>query len=218
MQSKTADLRPCLDCGRKFPPTPEHFHSNGRGGFAHVCKGCARIRSRQWYEVNRDRVQPRVAAYREVRREEHRAYFRRYRMEHTDRRRASQRRSWQRHRASRLERKRAYYQRTRAEHIARQRIWQAANPEKVRLHTQRKAHRRRGAMPDAEAIAYMRVLAHDPCSYCGHLAERMEIDHIVPISRGGDGSASNLTAACRDCNNRKSAKSLLTFLGTRSRT
>ena len=47
------------------------------------------------------------------------------------------------------------------------------------------------------------------CSYCGAKAE--EIDHIVAKSNGGTNSASNLTASCRACNEKKSNLSLKEF-------
>lgn len=35
--------------------------------------------------------------------------------------------------------------------------------------------------------------------YCGH-TDRLEVDHIYPVYKGGDGSLSNLTIACYKCN------------------
>jgi hypothetical protein len=44
------------------------------------------------------------------------------------------------------------------------------------------------------------------CEYCGRrLADaEIEIDHIVPVTRGGGGSLSNLACSCKDCNRSKS--------------
>lgn len=47
------------------------------------------------------------------------------------------------------------------------------------------------------------------CSYCGEKA--VEIDHIVPRSKGGTDSVNNLTASCRACNEKKSNLSLKEF-------
>jgi hypothetical protein len=46
------------------------------------------------------------------------------------------------------------------------------------------------------------------CSYCGisGLKAEMTMDHVMPISKGGDGRIENLTAACRPCNSSKSNK------------
>lgn len=61
-----------------------------------------------------------------------------------------------------------------------------------------------------EEREYAQILAHDPCSYCG--APMEHVDHIDPLSRGGEHVWSNLTAACRSCNVSKLAKPLLEFL------
>ena len=43
------------------------------------------------------------------------------------------------------------------------------------------------------------------CTYCGHHqpASRFEIDHMVPVFRGGSNDKDNLQAICRQCNLRK---------------
>jgi 5-methylcytosine-specific restriction endonuclease McrA len=41
------------------------------------------------------------------------------------------------------------------------------------------------------------------CQYCGRGDLPLTLDHIVPLSRGGDDSWENLSAACVQCNNRK---------------
>lgn len=48
------------------------------------------------------------------------------------------------------------------------------------------------------------------CRYCGRRAPSvvLEIDHVVPRSRGGTNHESNLVSACEDCNGGKSARPL----------
>ncbi len=43
------------------------------------------------------------------------------------------------------------------------------------------------------------------CRVCAD-KENLEIDHIIPVSRGGDGSAQNLQTLCRSCNRKKRAR------------
>lgn len=40
------------------------------------------------------------------------------------------------------------------------------------------------------------------CTYCGS-SERLECDHIIAVSKGGETSLENLAAACKSCNSRK---------------
>jgi len=46
------------------------------------------------------------------------------------------------------------------------------------------------------------------CQYCGRTAPevKLTIDHIVPVSAGGDNEHTNLVAACADCNAGKGSK------------
>lgn len=110
-----------------------------------------------------------------------------------------------------------------AKNLAAYHALMASNPELVREKRRAQAktpkgvianraarHRRRGARPTKEALEYMAILAADPCSYCGWPGG--EIDHITPITAGGDGEWTNLTAACRRCNARKNDRSLMSFL------
>ena len=43
------------------------------------------------------------------------------------------------------------------------------------------------------------------CNYCGHKfrGDQLTLDHIIPKAQGGRSAWDNLTAACRDCNQRK---------------
>uniref|UniRef100_A0A6M3J4B2 Putative homing endonuclease n=1 Tax=viral metagenome TaxID=1070528 RepID=A0A6M3J4B2_9ZZZZ len=44
------------------------------------------------------------------------------------------------------------------------------------------------------------------CAYCGRHTPKMRkaLDHVVPLSRGGDTTPANLVMACRRCNHEKS--------------
>lgn len=50
------------------------------------------------------------------------------------------------------------------------------------------------------------------CSYCGKIGYKLECDHIVPISKGGNNDLSNLTTSCQKCNRQKKDKSVDEFL------
>jgi len=58
----------------------------------------------------------------------------------------------------------------------------------------------------------LRILARDAytCHYCGDTAN--EVDHIVPLKRGGSDDTDNLVACCRSCNIRKKDTSVGVFL------
>ncbi|MFN8488990.1 MAG: HNH endonuclease signature motif containing protein [Caldilineaceae bacterium] len=54
--------------------------------------------------------------------------------------------------------------------------------------------------------------AFNCCEYCWSQAdfatEPFSVEHIIPISRGGENNASNLALACQGCNGHKYAKTM----------
>jgi hypothetical protein len=60
------------------------------------------------------------------------------------------------------------------------------------------------------AAVRIRVMKRDrfKCTYCGipGTDAELEIDHIIPVSKGGSNHISNLTTACRKCNQQKRDK------------
>lgn len=49
------------------------------------------------------------------------------------------------------------------------------------------------------------------CAYCGAEGVPLQVEHIVPKSRGGTNRVSNLTLACRKCNERKGSLTAAEF-------
>lgn len=52
------------------------------------------------------------------------------------------------------------------------------------------------------------------CVYCGSTPERLECDHIFPLSKGGLSHPENLATSCVQCNRSKGAKTLEEWRGT----
>lgn len=53
-------------------------------------------------------------------------------------------------------------------------------------------------------------ILNSPCAICG-CKNRIELDHIVPISRGGRHSVGNLQPLCKSCNVSKNNKFMIEF-------
>lgn len=51
------------------------------------------------------------------------------------------------------------------------------------------------------------------CGYCGSNRGPFEVDHIQPVSLGGDDALHNLTVACRRCNRAKGDRALPVWKG-----
>ncbi|MBK1649486.1 RNA-guided endonuclease IscB [Rhabdochromatium marinum] len=69
-----------------------------------------------------------------------------------------------------------------------------------------------GELAGYEAREYLLEKWHRTCAYCGATQVPLEIEHIQPKSRGGSDRVSNLTLACRTCNQRKGRQPIEDFL------
>ncbi len=165
-----------------------------------------RAATSQWQKENRDKIKANRETRREVIRVQQRAWYERNKVDVQDRRANA--------RTEEDRRKKAEYDRGRdpEENRKRTKDWARRNPDKVLAQgALKRARRRKATIGDrAEIGAYISILYHDPCSYCGGPMEA--VDHIEPLSTGGNHSSDNLTASCGSCNSSKYNKSLLLYL------
>ena len=79
--------------------------------------------------------------------------------------------------------------------------------------TKAKAHKRRALRRDktsghftAEDINKLLVLQKCKCITCLKYLDKYEIDHIMPLSKGGTNAKENIQLLCKGCNRRKSSR------------
>lgn len=92
------------------------------------------------------------------------------------------------------------------------RKWMKAHPEVRAVVKSNRRARITAAGGHVTAREWREILVRhgNRCAYCGksaaELGRRLEMDHVVPIAKGGTNDASNVVPACRSCNARKGAK------------
>ena len=103
---------------------------------------------------------------------------------------------------------------TNPEHIRKLRRDYAKTPYGRALYRQAQELRRRGVPYTQESLDWIASIdwSTELCTYCED-APATEIDHILPITKGGTGERDNLTPVCRTCNARKGNRYLADFLG-----
>jgi 5-methylcytosine-specific restriction endonuclease McrA len=68
-----------------------------------------------------------------------------------------------------------------------------------------------GELQGYEVREYLLEKWNRKCAYCGKANVLLEIEHIIPKSRGGSDRVSNLTISCHDCNLKKGNKTAAEF-------
>lgn len=130
----------------------------------------------------------------------------------------------EKHKANTARYRDKYRERRRADSLIRYYKQMEENPEKVREQRrknkntdkgrayQRIANYRRRSLPMSKEVRDWWLALKNPlCAYCNS-ALATEIDHVIPVTRGGTNESDNLVAACRRCNARKNNKTAEEFL------
>lgn len=69
-----------------------------------------------------------------------------------------------------------------------------------------------GTLYQYEVREYLLLKFNRTCIYCGAKDTPLEVEHIIPKSKGGSNRVSNLTLACLPCNQAKSNQDIKDFL------
>jgi hypothetical protein len=69
----------------------------------------------------------------------------------------------------------------------------------------------RGELAGYEVREYLLEKWGRKCAYCGESNIPLQIEHIIPKSRGGTDRVSNLTLACKKCNQEKGNKTVAEY-------
>jgi 5-methylcytosine-specific restriction endonuclease McrA len=103
-------------------------------------------------------------------------------------------------------RQKLYYRANREKILAKNALWEKNHPEvKALKNALRKARKRNAPVNDLSRTQWQEIKAHygQRCFYCGRKMQRLTMDHIIPLSKGGSHTASNIVPACLSCNSRK---------------
>ncbi|WP_156511128.1 MULTISPECIES: HNH endonuclease signature motif containing protein [Nocardia] len=200
-----------LDQRRQYREANKDFIREGRQRHYAANRDSILDRQRQWYEANREQVLAQQREYAEANQERLTERRKKY---YSDNREEILKRSEAYRAANResiLESKRRY----REENPEYYRDYCRENPDVVRARNARRRVRvavNMTAEDRKESVEYRKVLAGDPCSYCGQFSDEMHVDHIKPLAKGGTDHWWNLTNSCATCNLRKNDKPLIDFL------
>jgi hypothetical protein len=89
--------------------------------------------------------------------------------------------------------------------------WQRANKDKCSAANKRRRARKLGApVVDFTETQWLELLEEHghSCAYCGITGVKLERDHVIPLTRGGSDTKSNIAPACRTCNSSKNHRTV----------
>lgn len=184
----------CNRCNEEKELADFGKHSRKKDGLRADCRSCVSDQNRIYKAANAEKMREYAAAYRE----------------RTRAQRAKDKRAWYlANREHSLAYAQNYVKRRLAEDpdyiIRRSRAWMEKNREKTRL----RAHNRRRAKYRANSFHVtardLEKLRRQDCIYCGSRVN-IQIDHVIPLARGGGHGIGNLAPACAKCNHSKTSK------------
>ena len=229
VSESTTPMKRCPKCGRSLPATDEFFARRGDTGRARSdCRECRLAYFSAYNAKHREERAVQSAAYRATHREELAAYYAAYYAAHRKKKaadnaayraanhkrlRAKEAAYYASHRAERAAHDVVYSAAYRAAHRKERRAYNAAyyaeHREEYRTQLNNYRARKRAAegTHTAADVCAQYERQKGRCYWCGEkVGSRYDIDHVIPLSRGGANDRSNLVIACTFCNRSKGAK------------
>lgn len=194
----------CKKCGKDkaFESFYPDRSKNCRTGLASYCKECDRILSQEFRRTHPPKKRIRVRNP-----EAQRRAGKKYGQTHKEKLRAKWKARAIKNHDRILEQVRARRAKNREHWNEVVRKWRAT--EKGQLSTRETLHKRRQAsgVLTQEDIERQYQAQKGICYYCRkQLRRKYDVEHVVPIARGGSNDPSNIVIACESCNARKHDK------------
>jgi hypothetical protein len=210
-------MRECTKCGMRLGET-DFYTPYG------PCKSCAKKAVAEWRAKNRERHNENARRWREANpdkiaetnrgqyqknKTERNAYGKRWAEQNRDKCRAAEKR-WRdkpTSKATMCDNAREWRKANPERALAAERRWRAKNPHMVCAFAKTRRARKKGAAVADLTAAQWRTIqerADHRCAYCDKRCKgRLTQDHVIPLSKGGHHTASNIAPACGPCNSRK---------------
>ena len=166
------------------------------------CKSC----QKNYREINQLKLIEKNQLWRKANSQRVKNYNKLYRQENHDKVVAATRAWYLANREKQSASSKAWYEANKETATARWRSWAKNNPDILRANERRRRARKQKAKTYLITAKDAERILSKPCLYCGIPSEHL--DHVIPLSRGGDHSIGNLVGACGPCNLSKGSRTV----------
>jgi 5-methylcytosine-specific restriction endonuclease McrA len=204
-------MQVCSVCKEEKPLDEYYSDKRAKNGLRTDCKSCVKTRGAAHYQANREKRLAFQAQYYKAHAEEYKAYSKEWR-------------------ANNPEKTRQYHQEYAQAHIEEERIRHAKksrkerleHPERIKERSQKWYLKNREQATNKNSVyrtrkrfngeylvldKELRKILTSSCVNCG-TEEKITLDHVIPIVRGGKHSVGNLQPLCKSCNSSKGKKTM----------
>lgn len=187
-------MKRCTHCMEVKSLDEFHNDSKAKSGKVAKCKDCVRSYAKIRYTENKPRINLVAKLWKMLNRERNLESNRDY-----HKRNAQQEKEY----------KHSRYMENPNKHREDVAKWRKANPDKARVHdANRRAKEVEGGFISGEEWKSLKELCGLTCLRCGKREPeiKLELDHVIPLSKGGKNLIQNAQPLCRSCNSIKATQ------------
>lgn len=201
----------CTKCGEVKLRSEFRKNSASKDGIRPECKKCSYISNKKWVEANRERVAYTKRKWAENNPEKVIASKIKYYEFNKDKvKQASL--DWKKANSLKVSQSSSvYFQKNKEKIYKYKREWGINNQQKLLNYYHKYRNRKANNGIFEIRIKFLKKLYSSPCVFCGSM-DRIEADHVIPVSRGGRHCEGNLQPLCRKCNASKSNKLMVEWI------
>ncbi len=169
------ETKKCHTCNVEKPLGEFSVAKHHRDGRQSSCKLCSKAYFKGWRNKDKEKYLIRSRKYNSKRKEKQKIWAKKY------------------------------YEENKEEIKRKTREYQIRNRERVNFYASKRENKKREIRADLtlEQWEILKRIFNNRCVYCGKHTQRLEKDHIIPLSKGGAFTLHNIVPACRSCNAKK---------------
>lgn len=230
-------MKHCSKCFEVLPMNKNYFGigKKNKDGFQYSCKRCSRDENKKHYKENTEKYKTRIKKYQtnnqksiadskrkyykknkkrhsnlmaewhSKNKDKQRTYSKNYRLRNKEKIKQINREWYRNNKHKRAQ----YYKKNKDYILKRTAKRRKDNPLISRVHSHKYRQKKKLLKSNFTIDQWRECLTHfnHQCAYCD-CTEKLEQEHVIPVSKGGHYTADNIIPACRSCNASKNNKSL----------